>query len=140
MERVPEQRVVTANMARAAAAMGDRLKFAELWHETWRLVDEHDDTEEVAFALGTLAEGAAMLGDPDRGQLAAVHALKVATQRNEAEHRLVAERVLESLRTVRVGVVVKPQPRTGEPPDAELDFAGHLVAALNGDFVAGPAE
>lgn len=140
MERVPEQRVVTANMARAAASMGDRLEFAALWQDTWRLVDEHDDVEEVAFALVTLAEGAAMLGDPDRGQLAAVHALKVANQRNEAEHRLAAERVLESLRTVRVGMGVKPQPHAEETLDAEPDFAAELVAALSGDFSAEATE
>ncbi|HEX9937574.1 MAG TPA: hypothetical protein VGB15_10640 [Longimicrobium sp.] len=139
VERVPEQRVVAANTARAAAGMGDRLAFAGLWHDTWRLVDEHEDTEEVAYALVTLAESAAMLGDPDRAQLAAMHALKVANQRNEAEHRLAAERVIESLRTVRVGVV-KPQPRAEEIPDTELDFARDLVAALNADLAADLAD
>lgn len=136
LERAPEQRVVTANMARATAALGDRLGFAALWHDTWRLVDDHDDAEGVAYALVALAQGAAMLGDPDRGQLAASHALKVAIQRDEAEHRLAAERVLESLRTVRMGVPVKPQPRVEEIPDAEPDFARELIDALNAEFAA----
>lgn len=140
MERVPEQRVVTANMAQATAALGDRLAFAALWQETWRLVDEHDEGEEVAYALVTLAEGAAMLGDPDRGQLAASQALKVAIQRDEAEHRLAAERVLESLRTVRMGVMARPQPRAEEPPGAEPDFASELISALDAEFAADLAD
>lgn len=142
IERIPERRLVVSNMATAAAGLGDRLEFAAMWQKTWQLVDEHDDSEGVPNALVTLAEGAAMLGDPDRGQLAATHALKVATQRNEAEHRLAAERVLESLRTVRVGVITRPPPRAADEivDDAEPDFATHLVEALNGDLVTNLAD
>lgn len=136
LERVPEQLVVTANVARATAALGDRLGFAALWHDTWRLVDEGDDGEGVAYALVALARGAAMLGDPDRGQLAASQALKMAIQREEAEQRLAAERVLESLRTVRMGVPARPQPRAGDAPGAEPNLANQLVDALNAEFAA----
>jgi hypothetical protein len=89
-----------------------------------------------------LAQGAATLGDPDRAQLAAGHALKTAIQRHEAEQRLAAERVLESLRTVRVGLrpQVQVQPPTpepsGDPADEGLNLAEHLVAALNAAFAA----
>jgi len=139
IERVPEKRMVTANLASAAAGLGDRLAFASWWHETWKLVDEYEDTEAVPDALVTLAQGAAMLGDPDRGQLAAGHALKISVQRKENEHRLVAERVLESLRTVRVGVITRPPPpraasgETAADGEEQPDFAADLVAALNGE-------
>jgi tetratricopeptide (TPR) repeat protein len=149
--RLPERRLVTSNMALAAAGMGDRLTFATMWSETWRLVDEFEDAERVAEALVALAQGAAALGDPDRGQLAAGYALKMAIQRSEAEQRLAAERVLESLRSVRVGVPTAVQPRkadpidpadpadaadAADPGDAGLNHAEHLVAALNSGLVA----
>jgi tetratricopeptide (TPR) repeat protein len=142
IERVAERRLVTSNMASAAAGLGDRRAFAGMWQETWQLVDDFEDTEGVPNALVTLAEGAALLGDPDRGQLAASHALKVAIQRNEAEHRLAAERVLESMRTVRMGVVTKPQPRAGDDfvDDAEPDFATDLVEALSAELAAELAD
>jgi tetratricopeptide (TPR) repeat protein len=135
ISRLTERRVVMSNMALSAAGMGDRLTFAAMWSETWRLVDDYEDTERVAEALVALAQGAAALGDPDRGQLAAGHALKMAVQRHEAEWRLAAERVMESLRTVRVGVrahVVQPSTAVpANPGDEGLNFAEHLVAALN---------
>jgi hypothetical protein len=134
-----------SNMALAAAGMGDRLTFASMWSETWRLVDEFEDQERVSEALVALAQGAATLGDPDRGQLAAGHALKMAVQRHEAEQRLAAERVLESLRSVRVGVPRPVQPRPAapaesaeatDPADEGLNLAEHLVAALNAAIVS----
>lgn len=140
VDRVAERRVVMANLARAAAGLGDRLSFAAMWSETWRLVDEYEDSESVAEALAILAEGAAAIGDPDRAQLAATHAVKMARQRNESEHRLTAERVLDSLRTIKVGVVNPPPPPAPEPVDDEAaaaaepsgpDFAERLVVALS---------
>jgi len=142
--RLHDRRLITSNMALAAAGMGDRLTFAAMWSETWRLVDEYEDTTAVAESLVALAQGAAALGDPDRGQLAANHALKMAIQRHESEHRMVAERVLESLRSVRVGVRTPIQPpppeRAGEPGEGGLNLAEHLVAALNAPFAADLAE
>jgi tetratricopeptide (TPR) repeat protein len=139
IDRVPERRLVMSNMARAAAGMGDRRTFAVMWQDTWRLVDEYDDTEGVPDALVTLAEGAAALGDPDRGQLAASYALRTAIQRKENEHRLAAERVLEKMRTVRMGVIETPQPRVVETevdPDTGLDLAADLVHALSVEMSA----
>ncbi|HET7231216.1 MAG TPA: tetratricopeptide repeat protein [Longimicrobium sp.] len=139
ISRIPERRLVTSNMASAAAGLGDRLAFAGMWQDTWRLVDEHEDTEGVPNALVTLAQGAARLGDPDRGQLAASHALKVAIQRKENEHRLAAERVLESMRTVRVGVFTRPEPRAEADEAAEgtePDFATQLVEVLSANLAA----
>ncbi|MFL5541578.1 MAG: tetratricopeptide repeat protein [Longimicrobiaceae bacterium] len=136
--RLHERRLVTSNMAQAAAGMGDRLTFAAMWSETWRLVDEYEDTEQVAAALVALAQGAVALGDPDRAQLAAGHALKVAIQRHESEQRLQAERVLESLRSVRMGVRAQAQPPAVAPAtdgeDEGPSLAEHLVDALSVPF------
>jgi tetratricopeptide (TPR) repeat protein len=136
ISRISERRMVSSNMALAAARVGDRLTFATKWSETWRLVDEYEDVERVAESLVSLAEGALEMGDPDRAQLAATHALRIATQRNEAEQRLAAEQVLDSLRRTRV------RPRLEAPsPDEVADaafaeevpsFAESLVEALGG--------
>lgn len=143
--RLHERRLLISNMALAAAGMGDRLTFAAMWSETWRLVDEYEDTETVAEALVALAQGAVNLGDPDRAQLAAGHALKMAVQRHESEQRLAAERMLESLRSVRVGVRTPPvQPPTtepaGDPADGGMNLVEHLVAALNAPFMTDITE
>ncbi|HKP76853.1 MAG TPA: tetratricopeptide repeat protein, partial [Longimicrobiaceae bacterium] len=143
--RISERRLVTSNMAQAAAGLGDRLTFATMWSETWRLVDEYEDQESVSEGLIALAEGALLLGDPDRAQLAAIQALKVAGQRNESEAHLAAERVLDSLRKVRVGVETRVEPPAA-PADEEgaaeegSDFVDSLVEALTSAYAGGFAE
>lgn len=146
LTRLHERRLVVSNMALSAAGMADRLTFAAMWSETWRLVDEYEDAEKVAEALVALAQGAVALGDPDRAQLAAGHALKIALQRHESEQRFAAERVLESLRSVRVGVHAPPpaQPPAPEaaedPADGGMSLVEHLVAALNATFMTDLTE
>jgi tetratricopeptide (TPR) repeat protein len=139
IQRIPDRRLLMANMARAAAGLNDRLVFGALWGETWRLVDEYEDGEGVAEALAILAEGAAALGDPDRAQVAATQALKTAKLRKENEHRFAAERVLESLRGIRRGVpaaVAKPKTEAEkekqEKPEEEHhpELVEYLVEAL----------
>ncbi|HEX8242589.1 MAG TPA: tetratricopeptide repeat protein [Longimicrobium sp.] len=139
VERIAERRLVASSMARAAAGLGDRLTFAAMWAETWRLVDEFEDREAVAQALVSLAEGAAVLGDPDRGQLAASHALRISIQRGDAEQRLAAEQVLLSLRTVRMGVATARQPEPVEERTGP-DFAEFLVDALRVEFATNLEE
>ena len=133
IERPPERRLAASNMAVAAAGVGDRLTFAAMWSEVWRLVDDSDDAENTAQALVTLAQGAAALGDPDRAQMAAHHALKVAIQRNESEQRIAAETILEKLRLPRAAFL--PRPRPEEPPgNTSADaLAADLVDALTYD-------
>jgi tetratricopeptide (TPR) repeat protein len=132
VSEIPERRRVASSMARASAGVGDRLTFATMWSETWRLVDEFGEGDGVAAALLALAEGAALLGDPDRGQMAAAHAHRVATQREEVAVRTAAEKLMESLRTVRRGYAARnrgavPEP---EPPRPAPDFAAELAEAL----------
>ncbi|HEX8906037.1 MAG TPA: tetratricopeptide repeat protein, partial [Longimicrobiaceae bacterium] len=137
--RTAERRVVASSMARAAAGLRDRLTFAAMWSEVWRLVDEFEDNEAVPQALIALAEGAAILGDPDRGQIAASQALRIAILREETEQRRAAERVLLSLRKVRIRVSNATPP---EPAEARSgpDFAAALVEALKIDFAPSLAD
>ena len=126
IHRPAEQRLVMSNMARAAAGAGDRLAFATLWADVWALVDNQEDSERVAETLINLAQGAAALGDPDRGQMAAAQALKVATLRGESEPRLLAEALLEQLR----------RPRPPAPPLAPHEEpSGRHSEALANDLV-----
>ena len=144
--RISERRVVTSNMAQAAAVLGDRLTFATMWSETWRLVDEYEDQERVAESLVALGEGALALGDPDRAQLAATQALKIASQRNESELRLAAERVLEGLRRARVAARMRREPAPAAPADEASaagevpNFVDSLVEALTTAYAGGFAE
>lgn len=137
VSEIVERRRVASSMARAAAGVGDRLTFATMWSETWRLVDEFGEGDGVAAALLALAEGAALLGDPDRGQMAAAHAHRVATQREEVGVRMAAEKLMESLRTVRRGYAARnrgPAPPP-EPPRLVPDFAAELIEALRAEPV-----
>jgi tetratricopeptide (TPR) repeat protein len=142
IHRITARRLVASNMALAAARVNDRRTFAAMWSETWRLVDEFEDAERVAESLVSLAEGALELGDPDRAQLAASHALRVANQRNEAEQRLAAERVLDSLRRTRVRVpaqgALSPDDDAADAVPAEEvpTFVDHLVAALGATTIS----
>jgi len=142
VSRIGERRVVVANMAAAAAGLGDRLSFAAMWGETWRLVDEYEDTEGVAEALVGIAGGAATLGDPDRAQLAASHAATIARKRGETDARTAAERIIEAARGVRVRARAAPPPPSGdeaeEPPGAL--FAAELAQALTLGIDDEPAE
>ncbi|HEU4454578.1 MAG TPA: tetratricopeptide repeat protein [Longimicrobium sp.] len=130
LTRVPERRLAASNMARAAAAVGDRMTFAAMWSETWRMVDDYDDSESVPEALLSLAQGAAVLGDRDRGVVAANQALQVARERNESEQRLEAEALLEQLRRSRP--VTPAAPAEAGPETHPL--AMELIEALNTDF------
>ncbi|HSU12884.1 tetratricopeptide repeat protein [Longimicrobium sp.] len=142
VSRIAERRIVVANMAAAAAGMGDRLAFAAMWGETWRLVDEYEDTEGVPEALVGIAAGAAALGDPDRAQLAAGHAATVARKRDEPEPRLAAERIIEAARSVRVRARVPPPPPAEDDAEAtpEALFATELAEALTLGVDPDPGE
>jgi tetratricopeptide (TPR) repeat protein len=128
--RAAERRLVMSNLARAAAGLNDRLTFAGVWSDTWRLVDDGEDGEFVAEALNNLAVGAAALGDPDRGQMAAQHALRVAAARGESEQRILAEKMIELLRRPRLQPLPPPAP----------DVPGSHAEALATDLVTALAE
>ncbi|HEX2204801.1 MAG TPA: tetratricopeptide repeat protein [Longimicrobium sp.] len=134
IERKAERRVANSNIALAAAGLGDRFVFAAMWSEVWREIGERDDTEGVPNALLNLARGAAALGDRERAQLAATHALRSAIQRREAEVRLAAESLLEGLRGPRLSLGSGPDRPYGEAS------ADALVTDLVDALMDEPAE
>lgn len=138
VERVPDRRLVLANLGRAAAGEKDRVTFAEAWAESWRLIDRHEDSDRVPESLIALAKGAAQLGDTDRAQMAAGQALSAAIQRKQDDEREEAEALLENLRRrTPMQVEEEPAPRDEASAAAADAFAADLVDALSADTLDG---
>jgi tetratricopeptide (TPR) repeat protein len=130
LTRPPEHMLGLSNLAQAAGGAGEAATFTRAWNDVWRMIDERDDTERVAEALINLAHGAASLGQVVRMDMAASYALTVATRRNEAQQKLVAEQLLHTARHPGhrgelEPVVVEPEPTVGSDLLAE-----QLVEAL----------
>ncbi|HEX6038355.1 hypothetical protein [Longimicrobium sp.] len=96
--RPVERMLGLSSLAQSAAGAGDAELFARTWNEVWRMIDERDDGECVAEALINLAQGAELLGQVVRLDMAASYALTVATRRGEAQEKVVAEALLRRSR------------------------------------------
>jgi hypothetical protein len=127
---------VLANVARGAAALGDRTRFEDAWSQVWEGVDEGEAPEGAAEALVELARGAASLADWERAEKAAARALEVATGRGEAKARLSAETVLESARG-RTATEASPVPGREAAADEADALAAELVRSLSQASAAG---
>ncbi len=115
LTRPVERMLALSNLAQAAAGTEDAALFTRTWNEVWRMIDERDDGECVAEALVNLAHGAELLGQVVRLDMAASYALTVATRRNEAQEKLVAEALLKRSRDFGK----EPEPEPGPPADDE---------------------
>lgn len=134
--RPTERMVVLSNVARAAAGAGDLHGFEAAWKDVWRLRETRTDGERVAEAMVNLAHGALAAGDLTRLEMAASHAIRVATLRDEAQHRMAGEDLLAR------GKGMTPRRRRGRgrgarhrpplPPlrPAEASPADRLASAL----------
>lgn len=136
LTRSAERPVVLANIARAAAAVGDRPRFEDAWTQVWAGIEEREAGEGASEALLELARGAASLDEWERCEKAAARALELATERGEAKARLAAEGVLEAARS---RAVAEPRPAPGREAAAdEADaLAAELVRSLNQVVVSG---
>jgi tetratricopeptide (TPR) repeat protein len=129
--RPQEQMLALSNLAQAAGGAGEGALYTWAWNEVWRMIDERDDMELVAEALINLAHGAASLGQVVRMDMAASYARTIATRRNEAQERLVAEELLQTSRDMGIGSVPEPVDPESEPVLAGSDvLAEQLVEAL----------
>lgn len=105
-----EQRVlVLADIARAAAGVGDPERFDRAWHETSRWIEQESAEDHVAQALLDLASGALFLRDWTRAEQAACGALEVAVRRSESRVRLSAEALLDTVQA-RLALAATPPP------------------------------
>jgi hypothetical protein len=97
---VTEPRVrlmLTANIARAAAGVGNRELFRKAWTQVYRMVKDPDLNAAVANSTLELALGAASLGEWDRAEQAGQEALESAVRLGQAKVRFRAEALLESI-------------------------------------------
>jgi tetratricopeptide (TPR) repeat protein len=103
LTRLSEQLLALSNLAQAAGGAGDRATFVRTWNAVWEIIDNGNDSERVAEALINVAYGAALLGEIVRMDMAASYAVTVATRRQEAQERMIAEDLLEKARHMRPG-------------------------------------
>ncbi len=125
--------VILANLARAAAGMGDESVFEATWNETWALLRRQEAREGHAAALIQIAHGAASFGYWSRVEIAAFEALGVARERRESMHIIMAEQMLD---TARAGIMsdddvqrVFPDYRWTDRADVD-ENAAELVASF----------
>ncbi len=73
----PDERVLTlALLSRAAAGVGNRPLYQEMWWDAWTLVERGGDDETLARALLQMAHASALLRDAPRLDQACRHALR----------------------------------------------------------------
>jgi tetratricopeptide (TPR) repeat protein len=121
--------VITANLARAAAALGNRAEYESAWFEATNTLPECTNAPRIADALLTLARSAASLNDFDQAEDYAQRAHALAEERGLNQLRLEAESALEAIRAERQIVST----RRSEPPNARETgnrLAGALVRSL----------
>jgi tetratricopeptide (TPR) repeat protein len=94
-----ERIVVLANIARAAGGAGARDVYRKAWTEVNRLARDPETVATLAPSMLDLARGAASLEEWDRAEQAAEQAFKVARERGEAQISLLAEDLLDSVRS-----------------------------------------
>jgi tetratricopeptide (TPR) repeat protein len=126
--------ITLGNLARAGGAVGDATAFHEAWTEAWERLEQDEGREGTAQALLDLARGAASLGEWARADVAAARALEIAVAREEAQVRISAEAVRESVRNGRLARTPRKPP---VPPAEDLDpLASEFVSSLEGVAVS----
>lgn len=118
-----------SSIARSAGGAGERGVFEEAWMEVGRLLEHPNAAEGSAGALVELAHGAASSGDWDRAAYAARRALALALERGEAEARIRAEALLESMRSERFAEA-ELSARNEQAAEEVRSLAEELIASL----------
>ncbi|HEX6912425.1 MAG TPA: hypothetical protein VF142_18615 [Longimicrobium sp.] len=90
--------LLTANVARAAAGVGNRELFRKAWTQVYRMTKDPELAGIVSNVTLELALGAAALGEWDRAEQAAQESLESATRLGQAKVRFRAESLLDSIR------------------------------------------
>lgn len=96
--------MLSANIARAAAGVGNRELFRKAWTQVYRMVKDPDLHGAVANSTLELALGAASLGEWDRAEQAGQEALEVATRLGQGKVRFRAEALLGSISSGRAAL------------------------------------
>jgi tetratricopeptide (TPR) repeat protein len=126
--------LLTANIARAAAGVGDRDLYRKAWTQAHRLIKDPSLQATVANAMLELAYGAASLGEWDRAEQAAQESHDVAVKLGQGKTRFHAESLLESIHTGRTAEVRITESRKAS---ARVD---NLTADVLRSLSAGPVS
>jgi hypothetical protein len=89
--------ILTANIARASAGVGNRELFRKAWTQVYRMMKDPDLHAAVPNSVMELALGAATLGEWDRAEQAGQETLELAVRLGQAKVRFRAEALLESI-------------------------------------------
>jgi tetratricopeptide (TPR) repeat protein len=137
LRRHEDRMVGLANIVRAAAGVGDRLRFDEAWDEVWDGLARNDRTENAAQVLLELAHGATQLAEYERAERAADRAARTARERGEARVLLSAEAVVEAARRARAvrSRAGAPAPAPAAPDESDA-FAAELARSLHASLVS----
>lgn len=128
---VTEPRVrllLSANVARAAAGVGERDLFRKAWTQVARMAKDPELQGIVANVMLELAFGAASLSEWDRAEQAAQESLDTAIKHSQGKVRFRAESLLDAIRSGRTA-----EARIGESrkAPAKVDsLASDLVRSL----------
>jgi tetratricopeptide (TPR) repeat protein len=136
LRRHEDRMIGLANIVRAAAGVGDRHRFDEVWAEVWDGLARGDRAENAAHVLVELARGAEQVGEAERAESAAERAARVARERGEARLLLEADALLESLRRARGARARAGAPAADAPPEESDAFAADLARSLHASLVA----
>jgi len=120
--------ILTSNIARAAAGVGNRDLFRKAWTQVYRMVKDPDLHGAVPNSIIEIALGAATLGEWDRAEQAGQEALDLAIRMGQAKVRFRAESLLESIRGGRTAEVRATESRRAP---AKVDsMANDLIRGL----------
>jgi tetratricopeptide (TPR) repeat protein len=106
--QITDQRVrllLTSNIARAAAGVGERELFRKAWTQVYRMMKDPELGSIVANVSLELALGAATLGEWDRAEQAAQEAFDTAVRMGQNRVRFRSEALLDSIRSGRTAEV-----------------------------------
>jgi tetratricopeptide (TPR) repeat protein len=118
-----------ANIARAAAGVGNRDLYRRMWTQVYRVGKDPELQAVLPGCTLELAHGAANLGEWDRAEQAAQDSYEEATKTGQGRIRLQAEALLDSIRSGRAAAQQAQEPaRRDSSKSASL--AGDLVRCL----------
>ena len=126
--------LLTANVARAAAGVGNKDAFRKAWTQVYRMVKDPELHGSVSNALYEVAVGAASLGEWDRAEQAAQEANEIAARLGQGKVRFHVEALLDSIKS---GRATDAQTSVSRKPQARTDtLAADLLRTLSSNPIA----
>jgi hypothetical protein len=135
--RMDEHLGIAANLARAAAAVGDMESYLEARARCERLLEHPATRQSAASSLVNLGRAALLAGDWDYAEACAARAGRLARELGHGREVLSAEALSDSVQAERLAGSV-PRPDILAAPPAVAQLAADVVAALEPAGAGGP--